>query len=306
MELIKNTKIDFVAKRYIFFVLSGALILAGIISLAVKGGPNLGIDFVGGSLLQLSFDQPVQMDTVRECMREAGFEKAEMQSAQGNNLIIRIKKSDITQEEFAARALQAIQAKYPQHKINTERAEYVGPAIGRHLYKQAIFAMLFSMLGIIIYVAFRFHSGVWGTAGVVALCHDVFVVVGIFSLLDKEITLTIIAALLTLAGFSINDTIVIFDRMRENLKLRIKDNFGTIINVSVNQTLSRTVITSLTVFIVTVAIFFYGGEVIHDFAFAMLIGVFIGSYSTIFVASPMVYEWEEYKKRRTVAMKTQK
>ena len=306
MELIKGTKIDFVGKRYIFFTVSGLLILAGIVSLVVRGGPNLGIDFTGGNLLQLSFDQPVQMDMVRQALGDAGFDKAEMQSSQGNNVIIRVKKSAVSESEFAKKAVNAVQVKYPRHVINIERAEYVGPTIGRHLFKQAAFALIFSMLGIIVYVAFRFHSGVWGAAGVVALCHDVFVVFGLFSIFDKEITLTIVAALLTLAGFSINDTIVIFDRMRENLKLMVKDSFAVVINKSVNQTLSRTVITSLTVFIVTIALFFFGGEVLHDFAFAMLIGVFIGSYSTIFVASPMVYEWEEYKKRRAIAFKTTK
>jgi preprotein translocase SecF subunit len=164
-------------------------------------------------------------------------------------------------------------------------------------------ALIFSFLGIIIYVAFRFHSGIWGTAGVIGIMHDVFCVFGIFSILNKEITLTIIAALLTIAGYSINDTIVVFDRIRENLRLTPKDDFDTVINRSVNQTLSRTIITSLTVFLVGLALFFLGGEVIHDFAFAMLIGVVVGTYSSIYVCSPLVFEWEEYKKRRFARLK---
>ena len=155
----------------------------------------------------------------------------------------------------------------------------------------ALLAILFSFLGIIVYVAFRFKSGIWGVAGVIALVHDVFITVGLFSILGLEIDLTVVAALLTLAGYSINDTIVIFDRIRENTVLMRKETIGKIMNTSINQTLSRTIITSLCTELVVVALFFFGGEVIHNFSFALLFGMVIGTYSTMFIASPIVYEW---------------
>ncbi|MFN3967222.1 MAG: protein translocase subunit SecF, partial [Endomicrobiia bacterium] len=183
-------------------------------------------------------------------------------------------------------------------KFIIERTEFVGPSIGRHLTKRAIYAILLSLLGIIIYVGIRFKSTVWGVSGVVALAHDVFITIGLFSVLNKEINLTVIAALLTLAGYSINDTIVIFDRIRENLSLLRKEPLEKIINTSINQTLSRTIITSLTTELVVIALFFFGGKVIHDFSLAFLFGCIIGTYSSIFVASPMVLEWINYRTRK--------
>ncbi len=301
MQFLQKTNFDFIGKRYIFFLLSSALILAGAVSLIVKGGPNLGIDFQGGVLLQVAFQNPVDINEVRSSLADAGMGGMELQSSQ-NSVIIRVKKSDLSQDALGAQVLQVFKGKFPQNPAIIERTEYVGPAVGRHLIKQANFAILFSLLGIIVYVAFRFHSVIWGTSGVLALAHDVFVVVGVFSIMNKEITLTVVAALLTLAGYSINDTIVIFDRIRENIKLMPKDDLGTIINRSVNETLSRTIITSLTVFFVVLTLFLFGGEVIHDFAFALLIGVVVGSYSTIYVASPLVYEWTMYRKRRLASM----
>jgi preprotein translocase SecF subunit len=298
VQFLQNTQINFIEKRYIFFVLSGLLILAGAVSLILKGGPNLGIDFRGGILLQLSFSQPVAINDLRATLDAAGMRNLEFQSSSRGWVIIRAKKSGMTQDEFSQKVLSSLQQKFPGNTIATERVEYVGPAVGRHLTRQAMLAIIFSLLGIIIYVAFRFHSVIWGAAGVIALAHDVFVVFGLFSIMDKEITLTVVAALLTLAGYSINDTIVIFDRIRENLRLLTKESFGNIINRSVNETLSRTIITSLTVFFVVLTLFLFGGEVIHDFALALLIGVVVGSYSTIFVASPMVYEWEQFQRKR--------
>ncbi|MHB9155168.1 MAG: protein translocase subunit SecF [Endomicrobiales bacterium] len=298
MQLLQATKFDFIGKRYLFFVLSGLLILTGIVSLLLKGGPNLGIDFQGGVLLQLSFSEPADIDALRSTFSSAGLGGLELQSTGKNGVIMRVKKSAYNQDELTAKVLSSLKEKSPQTQVTIERTEYVGPAVGQHLMKQAMLAIVFSLLGIVVYVAFRFHSGIWGAAGVLALAHDVFVVVGVFSLFNREITLTVVAALLTLAGYSINDTIVIFDRIRENMKLLVKEDFGSIINRSVNETLSRTVITSLTVFFVVLTLFVFGGEVIHDFALALLIGVVVGSYSTIYVASPLVYEWRMFKKRR--------
>jgi preprotein translocase subunit SecF len=302
VELIKNTKIDFVGIRYVGFAVSALLIAVGIIAMVVRG-PNLGIDFVGGTLVQLEFTQSVELENLRSLLAEKGMTNLEMQTLQGNNVIIRVKKSALSESEFATKVAVAVKEKLPENAFIVKRTEFVGPAVGRDLSKKAIFAIIFSMLGIIVYVAFRFHSGVWGFAGVFALMHDVFIVFGIFCLTGREISLTIVAALLTLAGYSINDTIVVFDRMRENLRLMTKMDLGSIINLSVNQTLSRTIITSTTVFIVTISLFFFGGEVIHDFSFAMLIGVVIGTYSSVWVAAPMVYEWEMFKKRKSAQQK---
>jgi preprotein translocase subunit SecF len=306
LKFLHGTNINFIAKRYIFFVISVILALAGAISLVVRGGPNYGIDFAGGILLQISADQNVNMDQIRSALDAGGLPGLELQSSQGggkNSVIIRAKKSDLNQDQFSAKTMDILKQKFPQAQFSIERVEYVGPAVGQHLVSQAFMALIFSFLGIIIYVAFRFHSGIWGTAGVIGIMHDVFVIFGIFSLLNKEITLTIVAALLTIAGYSINDTIVVFDRIRENLRLAPKDDFGVVINRSVNQTLSRTIITSFTVFMVALALFFLGGEVIHDFAFALLIGVFVGTYSSIYVCSPLVFEWEVYKKKRFERMR---
>jgi preprotein translocase subunit SecF len=302
VELIKNTKIDFIGIRYIGFAISAILVAVGLVAMVVRG-PNLGIDFVGGTLIQLEFTQPVELDKLRSLLGEKGITNLEMQTLQGNNMIIRVKRSALSESEFAGKITGAVKETLPDVAFTVKRTEFVGPAVGRDLSKKAIFAIIFSMLGIIVYVAFRFHSGVWGFAGVFALMHDVFIVFGIFCLFGREISLTVIAALLTLAGYSINDTIVVFDRMRENLRLMPKMDLGSIINLSINQTLSRTIITSSTVFFVVVSLFFFGGEVIHDFSFAMLIGTVIGVYSSVWVAAPMVYEWEMYKKRKAAQPK---
>ncbi|MCB4792508.1 MAG: protein translocase subunit SecF [Elusimicrobia bacterium] len=305
MELLKKTNVDFVGKRYFFYGVSGFFILLGIVSIILRGGPNYGIDFVGGLLIQIGFDKPVEMVALRSTLNEAGITGTELQSS-GNSVILRVKHQNIDSDAFAAKVIDVLSQKYMEFKPVIERKEFVGPTVGRHLAKQAYLAVVFSMLGIIVYVAFRFHSGLWGTAGVVALFHDVFITFGLFSVLNKEITVTVVAALLTLAGYSINDTIVIFDRIRDNLRFYTKETFYKILNDSINQTLSRTVITSFTVFIVVIGLFLFGGEVIHDFAFALLIGVIIGSYSTIFIASPLIYEWEIFKKKRMQKIATLK
>jgi preprotein translocase subunit SecF len=305
LSFLHNTKIDFIGKRYIFFAVSIIIALSGVVALIVRGGPNYGIDFSGGILLQMSFSQPVAMDTLRSDLSAGGLPGLELQSTQGQqheSVIIRVKKTDLNQDQIAAKVSEILKAKLPQNQFTMERTEYVGPAIGKHLMRQGFLALLFSFLGIIVYVAFRFHSGVWGAAGVIGIMHDVFCLFGIFAILNKEFTLTVLAALLTIAGYSINDTIVVFDRIRENMRLSFKEDFGTVINRSINQTLSRTIITSLTVFLVALALFFLGGEVLHDFAFAMLLGVLIGTYSSIYVCSPLVYEWEEHKKRKAASM----
>lgn len=294
IEFFKKTNFDFVGKRNIFFGFSGLLILISVISIFFHKGLNYGIDFTGGTLVQLKFSRHIPLSDIRSILSKNGINCELQDFPQQHSIIIRIKKG--TDEGIAKKIVEIFKTEIPNNPFELERTEYVGPTIGKHLINQAFFALFWSFVGIIIYVAFRFKSGIWGFAGVIAIMHDVFITVGLFSVLNREISITVIAALLTLAGYSINDTIVIFDRMRENMRLYRKETLYQLINRSVNETLSRTIITSLTVFLVLLSLFFLGGEVIHDFSLALLFGVVIGSYSTIFVAAPIVYEWEIRKK----------
>jgi len=291
MVLIKKTNINFIAKRYVFFGLSAALIAAGAISMAVKG-LNLGLDFTGGTLLQVQFDAPVTTAQVRESMAKAGLETS-IQSFTGRNAYqIKVKGTQEKVNEIADKIMGGFTASFPGNKFTEEKRDYVGPVVGRDLAKKALFAVVLSLFGIIVYVAFRFSNPVWGAAGVIALLHDVFLAAGALSVTNREIDLVVVAALLTIAGYSINDTIVIFDRMRENIRMFPKMHLGQLVNTSINETLSRTLLTNLTVLTVVSVLFFFGGEVINNFAFTMLLGSIFGTYSTIAIATPLVYQWE--------------
>ena len=289
IEIFKKTNFDFVGKRYIFFGLSLSLAAITVISIVFHKGLNYGIDFTGGTVVQLKFSQRLNLGDARKMLSDNGYICDLQDFPKDNTIIIKVKTTDRTVSDNIQ---QVFTKAIPQNSFVLDRAEYVGPTIGRHLKNQAIFALFWSFVGIIVYVGLRFSSGIWGVAGVIALVHDVFITVGFLSVLGREFTVTMIAVLLTIVGYSINDTVVIFDRMRENLRLYRKYTFYDIINRSVNETLSRTVITSLTVILVLVALFFFGGGAIHDFALALLFGVIIGTYSSIFVAAPIVYEWE--------------
>lgn len=293
MQLFKKTHIDFIGRRYYAYAVSAVLVLSGVTSLAVKGGPKLGIDFTGGTLVQLGFKTNLPMQDLRAELAEQGYPDAELQGfAEGKSVGVRLPKSDQSASSVGERLRQIIREKFAGSDPVVERAESVGPAVGRALANQALSAIFWALVLIIIYVAFRFRSMLWGVCSIVALLHDVLSVVGIFSILNKEISVTVVAGILTLAGYSMNDTIVVYDRMRENIRLSKKESLAEIINRSVNETLSRTVMTSVTVAITVIVLFLFGGTVIHDFAFAMLWGVFVGSYSTIFVAAPIIYEWQ--------------
>mgnify|MGYP001765746368 CR=1 FL=1 len=292
MILLKKTNIDFIAKRYIFFAISAIVIAAGLVSMAAKG-LNLGLDFTGGTLLQVAFTNPVTTAQVREAVSKAGLE-ASIQSFSGRNAYqVKVKGSQEKVNEIADKMLASFTANIPGNAFTEEKRDYVGPVVGRDLAKKALFAIILSFFGIIVYVAFRFSNPVWGAAGVLAIFHDVLVTMGAMSLTNREIDLVIVAALLTIAGYSINDTIVIFDRMRENLRNFPKMPLGELANTSVNETLSRTIITNLTVLVVVAIMFVFGGDVINNFAFAMLVGSISGTYSTIAIATPLVYQWEK-------------
>lgn len=294
LQFFQKTNFDFIGRRKTFFGLSGLLILISIVSIFFHKGLNFGIDFTGGTLIQMKFERHISLTDARAILSRNGI-KGELQDfPQQNSIIIRVKG---TEAEFSEKIQELFKKEIPQNPYILERSEYVGPTIGRHLINKAYLALFWAFVGIIVYVAIRFKSGIWGVAGVIALMHDVFITVGLFSLLGKEITITIIAALLALGGYSINDTIVIFDRVRENIRLYRKDTLYQLINRSINDTLSRTIITSLTTWLVLLALFFFGGIVIHDFSLALLFGVVIGTYSTIFVATAIVYEWEKRKKQ---------
>ena len=304
MKFINAINIDFVGKRYLSFAVSIFLVLVSVVIFIYRGGPNYGIDFTGGMLMQLSFENSVGLQDVRSALEDGGLKSFELQTAD-RTVLIRAKKDVGSQHEFENAVKSSLAAKFPGNNFSVDRVEYVGPSVGEYLSKQALYAFFFAFIGIIVYVAFRFKSTLWGVAGVVGIIHDVVITFGMVMLVNKEIDITVIAALLTVAGYSINDTIVLFDRMRENMRLSVKEEFGSIINKSINQVLLRTMVTTVTVFIVSGSLFFLGGEVIHTFAYIMVVGTVLGAYSTIFICTPLVYEWETKKRERLKAARQQ-
>ncbi|MDR3243132.1 MAG: protein translocase subunit SecF [Elusimicrobiota bacterium] len=302
MQIINNLDIDFVKHRRKFFMVPLALLIILIAVYIVKGGPNYSIDFTGGIMMRVSFEQPVEMQEVRKAIDGAGISSFELQKSDAM-YIIRAKYDIGSQKEFENDISSAFQKAFVNNKMTVEQMEFVGPVVGEYLTKQALYAFVFAFLGIIVYVAFRFKSSLWGVSAIVGVVNDVLLSFGFVVLAGKEINITVIAALLTIAGYSINDTIVLFDRMRENLRIHIKNDFATNINMSVNSIIVRSIITSATVFIVSCAIFFLGGEVLHTFAYIMIIGSVLGVYSSIFICAPLVYEYETRKRNRLKIIK---
>ncbi len=299
MEIFKTeTKIDFMGKTRITLALSGILIFISIASIAFHGGLNYGIDFAGGTLVQLKFKTPPQINDVRDGLNTMGLGESSIQEfGSRNDILIRVQRSDGKLESVGQNIRDALSAKINKDDISVERVEMVGPKVGKDLRGKALLSILYAIIGIVIYISWRFELQ-YAIAAILALIHDVVITVGAFSLLDKEFTLTIVAAVLTIIGYSLNDTIVVFDRIRENLRRRGKFSLKEIINGSINQTLSRTLLTSGTTLLVMVAIFLRGGEIIHDFSFALLVGVGVGTYSSIFVASVFLVYWESRVRAR--------
>jgi preprotein translocase subunit SecF len=294
IEILGKTSIDFMGWRRYSFALSGLLVLLGIIALIQisRGGGNLGIDFAGGTAVQLKFEKPVSIEKARETLLKSGLAEVELQEfTSDNKLLVRVKAKTTIEEKVAEKVLEAFRKNFPDNPFVVDASTEIGPTIGQKLQKDALIAIGISMLGIILYVAARFEFR-FGIAAAIATFHDVFAVLGIFYFLDKEITLLIVTALLTLAGYSLTDTVVVFDRIRENLKLRHRDPLDVIINKAVNQVLSRTVVVSLTVVLVLIPLTLFGGEVLHDFSLALLMGVIVGTYSSVFVASPLLILWK--------------
>ncbi|MFQ5542803.1 MAG: protein translocase subunit SecF [Nitrospiria bacterium] len=297
LSIIKKTDIDFIGKRRLFFSISSVMVLLGIFALVQisRGEGHLGIDFAGGAAVQLKFDQPVALDAARKALKNGGLHNASLQEiVSGNKLIVRIKKRDISQGNVRGEVKKIFSDAFSGNSFIIESSTEIGPTIGKKLQDDAMQAIFFSLVLIVGYLAFRFEFQ-FGITAAIATFHDVLVVLGIFFILNKEISLLVVTALLTIAGYSLNDTVVIFDRIRENLKKRRKESFAEAINRSINDNLSRTLITSLTTFLAVMALFLFGGEVIHDFAMAMLLGVVVGTYSSWFIASSLLILWRQKK-----------
>jgi len=295
MEIVKPTiNINFVGKMKIASACSLLLIIISIVSVVWHGGLNLGIDFSGGTLIQIKFQRETATEKLRNIFRSIGLENSIIQQSGTDEIIVRTASLSSDLKDFSRRIEDALGTAYGKGASEIRRVEVVGPKVGRDLRNKAIMALVFSWIGMLIYISWRFEFR-YAVGGILALIHDVTITVGVFSLLNKEFTLVIVAALLTIIGYSINDTIVIFDRIRENARKNVKQNLKDTINTSINQTLSRTILTSFTVFMVVAILFIFGGAVIHDFAFALLVGLVTGTYSTVFIASPFVLAWENIK-----------
>jgi len=345
MRFIKSDiNIDFFSKRKTAFGISVVLILISIVSLVIHKGPRYGIDFVGGTLIQVKFLSPSSLTEIKSGLSTVDLGKSSVQlfgDPKDNEYLIRTDKSAMTGKGFSSQVKTALESATGS-AVEIRRVEMVGPQVGKDLREKALFAMFYALLFITVYISGRFElkwilSGVmagtligavsflsifkvsipfliiaalivtlvffwflklkYAMGAIVALIHDVTITVGIFSILDKEFTLPLIAALLTIIGYSLNDTIIVFDRIRENLRKHQKNPLEIIVNRSINETLSRTILTSLTTLVVVVSLFVLGGGIIHDFAFAMIIGVLIGTYSSIFVASPIILVLQEGRKK---------
>jgi preprotein translocase subunit SecF len=345
MRFIKpDTKIDFIGKKKIAFSLSLACIVISIVSLIVHNGPKLGIDFAGGTLIQIQAKKAVQIDDIKSGLETVGLGKSSVQQFGEhirNEFLIRTDLLYENADKFASEIKKALETATGS-EVEIRRVEMVGPQVGEDLREKALFAMFYALLFITIYISGRFElkwiiSGVVAAAligavyissifhvsipfligaalivslvlfwflelkyamgAIVALIHDVTITVGIFSIFGKEFTLPVIAALLTIIGYSLNDTIIVFDRIRENIRKHHKQPLNFVINRSINETLSRTILTSLTTLIVVVALFILGGGIIHDFAFALMIGIGVGTYSSIYVASPILLAWQNRGKK---------
>ena len=296
MELLGKTSFDFIGKRNISFIISGIISIVGIIAIIqmARGVANMGIDFTGGTSIQLRFDKPVALADARKAMHAGGIAELELQEVkEGNKLLVKLPRKSALAVGKAAEVVPAAFTKaFPGLQVTVEGTTEIGPSIGDKLRKDTIVAVAISMLGIICYIAWRFDFK-FGVGAVVATLHDVLAMFAAYYLTGKEFNLLFITAVLTIAGYSLTDTVVIFDRIRENLHKDLKGSLHKIFNNSINETLSRSIITSLTTFLAAISLFVWGGEVIHDFSFALLVGIGVATYSSVFVASPVVLLLEQ-------------
>jgi preprotein translocase subunit SecF len=298
IELVRNPKYDFMAIRNYAFIFSAVLLILGIIGTVqiFRGKANLGIDLAGGTSIQGKFQKPFALNEIRSLLTQAGHGEATLQKVEGENILLIKLRSESGREErmVADPVLKLLREKMPGNPFTVESVSEIGPAIGHKLRQDATLALAISALAIILYLAWRFEFK-FGVTAAIATFHDVFAMVGIFWVLGIEQDLLFITALLTIGGYSLTDTVVIFDRIRENIRLRKRKSFSETINLSVNDVLSRSLVTSITLLLAVLALLFFGGEVLHNFALALVIGLLIGSYSSVFVAGPMLVLWRGEK-----------
>ena len=310
MELFREVKVDWLGRKWYFLAFSLIFSVAGVLSMLFWHGVPLGVDFRGGTQVTVHFDASPNEDHIRAAMTEAGVRDARIQRISGasgavgaaaqNNVIISLPQStaqDNAHDQGRAEVEGALAKNYHDSTFSVQQVDIVGPTAGKQLQTQAWLATIYSLIGMLIYLWFRFEL-IYGVAAVVAVFHDTLITVGFFSLTNTEITLTVVAAILTLIGYSMNDTIVVFDRIRENLSLSRRETLSQVVNRSINQTLSRTVLTSGLTFLTVLSLFLFGGEVLHGFSFALVIGILIGTYSSIAVAAPMLVAYQDWRASR--------
>jgi preprotein translocase subunit SecF len=306
VELFRSTNIDWLGKKWYFLGFSLIFSVAGLLSILFWHHIPLGVDFKGGTQIRVAFAQTPNEDHIRQAMDKAGVRDFRIQRISdpsghaANKVLIALPEASATDASHDAgrQAVEnALAANYHDSAATIEQVEIVGPTAGKQLQKQAFLATIYSLIGMLIYLWFRFEL-IYGVAAVVAVFHDTLITIGAFSLTNQEITLTVIAALLTLIGYSMNDTIVVFDRIRENLATSRRESLPDVVNRSINQTLSRTVISSGLTFLTVLSLYLFGGEVLHGFSFALVIGILIGTYSSIAVAAPMLVAYQEWRAKR--------
>jgi len=300
MEFFRDPKINFVGAMKPAFTVSAVLVLVAAVSLVIHGGPRLSIDFTGGSVLQVRIDPTPTVAEIRSGLEGRGYQGVQVTDFGGQDEFL-ITMPNFESTDDGARTMDATQVLLDDLReglggaeIELRREESVGPKIGGELRTAAVNSVIGALALIVLYISVRFVFR-YGIAAILALVHDVVLTLGVFSLMNFEVSLQIIAAFLTIIGYSLNDTIVVFDRIRENMKLRRKESYREVINRSINECLSRTMLTSLTTFFVAATLYLLGGPVIHDFAFALTFGVVVGTYSSIFIASPILVWWYEHR-----------
>ena len=293
MRLIRDTNINFVGRRRAFFLFSAALLVVAVALYFVKGGFNYGVDFTGGTLLQVRFEEPVGVAGVRAAIEAVGEGGASIQQDDRGDFLIRVRAREFEggESNFAAMVRDQFEAAFPGNQFEVLREETVGPRISGELQSKVLLAVLLGIVGILMYVSFRFDLR-FGVAAVLALVHDALITLGFVLLFNKEITITVIAAILTVIGYSVNDSIVVSDRIREGMRKARKESFGGLVNRAINEVLNRTVVTTSTTLFVTLTMLTMGAAAIRDFAFVLTIGIVVGTYSSIFIVANTVVEWE--------------
>jgi preprotein translocase SecF subunit len=300
IQLFRDPSFDFIGRRRWAYLISILFILAGVGSMVAKGGLRYGIDFSGGTLIQVRFETPVAVDRIRRALETVQMGDSVIQEfGDAREYLLRLPLAQLSSEEVTRRTQEALAKDSALGKHEIRRVEFVGPQVGRDLQIQALYAVLWSMIGILAYVAIRFDL-LGGVASVAAIVHDVLVCLSAMSLTNREMSLAILAAMLTIIGYSVNDTIVAYDRVRENRAKggrRKGESFEVQINTAINQTLSRTVLTAMTTFLATAILYLFGGKVLEDMAFVLCIGVFTGTYSTIYIAGSLIVDWAGWRDR---------